>query len=292
VSPLRLTLLTLTALLAFAANSLLCRMALGHALIDPGRYTIVRLVSGAIMLALLARAWRGSWRAAFFLFLYAAPFSFAYVELTTGTGALIAFGMVQMTMIGASIVRGHHPSPVEWLGIALALGGLYWLVRPGLAAPPIGAALMMATAGTAWGYYSLIGRGSVAPLLDTAGNFARASVLAVVAGLIALALPHVHLGGANSALAAGIIDASAKPSGYLLAVVSGAITSALGYVIWYAALRALTATRAALVQTLVPVLSALGGIALLGEKASWRLVGAGVLILAGIVLTLRPRRAA
>ncbi|HEX7877948.1 MAG TPA: DMT family transporter, partial [Candidatus Eisenbacteria bacterium] len=179
---------------------------------------------------------------------------------------------------GSSIARGRHPAPVEWLGIFLTLGGLYWLVRPGLAAPPIVGALLMATAGMAWGFYSLIGRGSVAPLQDTAGNFARATLLAMGAGLIALAL--------------SAPVSPARPSGYLLAVASGAVTSALGYVVWYAALKGLTATRAALVQTLVPVLSALGGIALLGENASWRLVGAGALILAGIVLTLRPRKSA
>jgi len=290
VSLLRLTLLTLTALVAFAANSLLCRMALGHALIDPGRYTIVRLVSGALMLALLSRAWKGSWRAAFFLFLYAAPFSLAYVELTTGTGALIAFGMVQLTMIGASIVSGRHPAPVEWVGISLALVGLYWLVRPGLAAPPVGGALMMATAGMGWGFYSLIGRRSTDPLRDTAGNFARASVMAILSGLaIVLVQRNAHfawLDGTLSPFRAG----TGSAAGYSLAVVSGAITSALGYVVWYAALSGLSATRAALVQTSVPVLSALGGILLLGERASWRLLAAGGLILAGIALTLVPRR--
>jgi drug/metabolite transporter (DMT)-like permease len=290
VSPLRLTFLTATALVAFAANSILCRMALGHDLIDPGRYTVVRLATGALMLALLARSWKGSWRAAFFLFLYAAPFSIAYVSLTTGTGALIAFGMVQLTMIGASIAAGRHPSAREWLGIGLALGGLYWLVRPGLAAPPVGGALMMGIAGAAWGCYSLIGRGSTDPLRDTAGNFARASVMAAGLALGAMAL-HLHAGleWADSRFLP--VHAEPAMSGYLLAGASGAITSALGYVVWYAALRGLTATRAALVQTSVPVLSALGGILLLGEKATWRLATAGALILAGIVLTVLPKRA-
>jgi len=286
----RLTLLTLLALGSFAANSLLCRMALGRGWIDPISYTIVRLISGALVLALLARAWRGSWRAATMLFLYAAPFSLAYVELTTGTGALIAFTAVQLTMIGASIVTGRHPRPLEWLGVGLAMSGLYLLVRPGLVAPSMVGAMMMAIAGIGWGFYSLIGRGSTDPLKDTAGNFARASVMAAGLGAIVLVVRHhgpAH--GLPAGMAASLHQSWSGP-GFLLAVISGAVTSALGYVVWYAALRGLSATRAALVQTAVPVIAAVGGILLLGEPATPRLAVAGGMILAGILLTIqRPR---
>jgi len=268
----RLILLTLAALAAFAANSILCRLALGHELIDPMSYTVIRLVSGSMMLALLARAWHGSWRAGLMLFLYAAPFSLAYVELTAGTGALIAFSAVQFTMIAASIVGGRHPVRGEWAGMLLAMIGLYVLVKPGLAAPSLVGALLMATAGVGWGFYSLIGRGSKDPLRDTAGNFARAALLSIILGMAARSLP-----GASSHW---------TTAGITLAVASGAITSALGYVLWYAALRHLAATRAALVQTSVPALSALGGILLLGEPVAPRLLIASLLILGGIVLAI------
>lgn len=286
VSDCRLALLTLLALIAFAANSILCRLALGNELIDPISYTIVRLLSGAIVLAILARAWRGSWWAAVLLFLYAAPFSLAYVELTTGTGALIAFSAVQLTMIGASIISGRHPRLMEWLGLGLAMAGLYLLVRPGLAAPsPIGA-LMMSVAGASWGLYSLIGRRSTDPLLETAGNFARASLLALLLGGVILVAQNQGLLRSLPVGIAPAISIHVSPVGLLLAVSSGAVTSALGYVVWYAALRGLAATRAALVQTSVPVLAAIGGILLLGEPATPRLAVAGGMILTGIVLTL------
>jgi len=286
VSDGRLVFLTLLALVAFAANSILCRLALGSELIDPISYTIVRLVSGALVLAALSRTWRGSWRAAFFLFLYAAPFSLAYVALTAGTGALISFSAVQMTMVGASIVSGRHPRPLEWLGLGLAMTGLYLLVRPGLAAPsPIGA-LMMAMAGASWGFYSLIGRRSTDPLMETAGNFARASLLAILLGAVVLAAQHQGLLRTLPVGVATAVMVHWSPAGLLLATISGAVTSALGYVIWYAALRGLAATRAALVQASVPVLVAIGGILLLGEPATLRLAVAGGMILAGIVLTL------
>ena len=281
----RLAFLTGLSLSAFAANSILCRLALGQALIDPISYTIVRLISGALALSVLARSFRGSWRAAGMLFLYAAPFSLAYVELTTGTGALIAFSFVQLTMISASIIGGRHPHPLEWLGMGLAMSGLYLLVRPGLSAPSPFGAVMMATAGTAWGFYSLIGRRSVDPLKETAGNFARASVLVIVFGFAGLAVSRFGAAFGLPERMLGFAVVHWSGPGLLLAILSGAVTSALGYVLWYAALRGLTATRAALVQTSVPVLAAVGGILILGEPATARLAVAGGMILGGILLT-------
>jgi len=276
----RTTGLTAMALIAFAGNSILCRTALGGHLIDPASFTAVRLGSGALTLALLLAArtrtlprLAGHWASAAALFVYAAAFSLAYVSLTTGTGALILFGAVQLTMIAAGLRAGERPRPAEWLGLALALLGIVVLVRPGLAAPnPTGAALM-ATAGVAWGVYSLRGRGSQEPLRNTAGNF----MLTVPA---ALAL--VVLAGGPSAWTV---------RGALLAVASGALASGAGYAIWYAALPALTATRAALVQLLVPVLAAAGGVALLAEAIPLRLPIAAALVLGGVALAVTSRSA-
>ncbi|TPW16302.1 MAG: membrane protein [bacterium] len=207
------------------------------------------------------------------------------MELTTGTGALIAFSFVQLTMISASIIGGRHPHPLEWLGMGLAMSGLYLLVRPGLSAPSPFGAVMMATAGTAWGFYSLIGRRSVDPLKETAGNFARASVLVIVFGFAGLAVSRFGAAFGLPERMLGFAVVHWSGPGLLLAILSGAVTSALGYVLWYAALRGLTATRAALVQTSVPVLAAVGGILILGEPATARLAVAGGMILGGILLT-------
>jgi drug/metabolite transporter (DMT)-like permease len=275
-------LLTLFALLAFAANSILCRLALGEGAIDAASYATVRLVSGALFLAILAAAKRapgtrrGSWGSAAALFAYAVPFSFAYRTLTAGTGALLLFAAVQATMISVGIARGERPRPLGGLGFALALAGLAWLVRPGLAAPsPAGAALMV-FAGGAWGVYSLRGRRSANPLADTAGNFARAAVLAAIVS------------------AAGFSSARATPRGWMLAVLSGALASGAGYAIWYAALPLLAATTAATVQLAVPVLAAAAGVLLLGERVTPRLVLASAAILGGVALTVagRSRRSA
>jgi len=275
----RTAFLTALALVAFAGNSILCRLALGSHLIDPAGFTAVRLGSGALTLWLVTalRAGglprtEGQWGSAVALFAYAAAFSLAYITLSAGTGALILFGAVQLTMILAGLRAGERPRPAEWLGLALALGGLLVLVRPGLAAPsPVGSALM-ATAGIAWGVYSLRGRGSTEPLRNTAGNFLRTLPLAVLMLLAA--------GG----------GATWEPRGVLLAVASGALASGLGYAIWYAALPALTATRAALVQLLVPVLAAGGGVALLGEAIPLRLPVAAALVLGGVALAVTSHR--
>lgn len=275
--------LTIAALVGFAANSLLCRAALGDGSIDAASFTAIRIGAGAAMLAVIAlgrgrsgeRSDRGagSWGSAVALFAYAAAFSFAYLRLTTATGALILFAAVQITMLGASIARGDRPGAIEWLGIALAIGGLVVLVLPGLEAPdPIGLALM-ASAGIAWGCYSLRGRGAARPLAVTADNFLRAVPLAAVL-LVAIPLT----GGALSA------------AGVALAIASGAVASGLGYSLWYAALPHLAPTRAAIVQLSVPVLAATGGVLVLGEPVTLRLVGATAAILGGIAVVLAANR--
>jgi drug/metabolite transporter (DMT)-like permease len=275
----RAAFLTLLALCAFAANSILCRLALGAGAIDAASYATVRLVSGAVFLAMLAAtrpatgARRGSWRSAAALFAYAVPFSFAYRTLTAGTGALLLFAAVQATMISSGLAHGERLHPVGWTGFLLALAGLAWLVRPGLAAPsPAGAALML-FAGIAWGIYSLRGRRSENPLADTAGNFARSAVLAAVVSAAAFSAAHV------------------SPRGLLLAALSGALASGAGYAIWYAALPRLAATTAATVQLAVPVLAAAGGVLFLGERVTLRLLFASAAILGGIALTVAGRSA-
>jgi drug/metabolite transporter (DMT)-like permease len=268
------------ALIAFALNSILCRMALRGGEADFASFTAVRLGSGAVMLIVLSYFFSkkstypksGSWVSAIFLFAYAICFTFAYLGLSAGTGALILFGSVQLTMIAVSIVRGEKPRPVEWLGLITALGGLVYLVFPGLASPPLNSSLLMAAAGAAWGMYTLRGRGSGDPLTDTTGNFVRTLPFAAVA--LFIFLPNFHL----------------STAGILLAVLSGAATSGIGYAIWYGVLKHHTATRAAVMQLSVPVLVAVLGIVWLGEQATMRLGTAGVLILGGIAITVAGKR--
>lgn len=272
VSGLGIVALTAATLVAFAANSLLCRMALGPRLIDPVAFTAIRLASGVAILVPLAKfldrgrtpSPAGSWRSSIALFVYAMAFSLAYVSLETGMGALILFGSVQLTMIGSGLWQGERPKLREWMGLVIAMAGLSYLVWPGIAAPnPLGVALMTAS-GVAWGVYSLRGKQSKDPVAATAGNFARTLPWALAAVLLSWR------------------SLQAAPRGALLAVVSGAITSGLGYVIWYRALRGLTATRAAIVQLAVPLIAAGGGILILGEKPTVRLAIASVLILGGV----------
>lgn len=271
--------LAITATLtAFAANSLLCRMALGDDLIDPIAFTAIRLASGAAVLLMIARFsraaagvshdGRGSWASGLCLFAYAMAFSLAYVSLSTGMGALILFGAVQTTMIGYGLFSGDRPGLLQWFGILAALAGLVWLVLPGLAAPdPVGAVLM-AVAGVAWGGYSIRGRASTAPVMATMGNFVRTVPMAALASIIALS------------------SLQAQPRGIVLAVISGGITSGLGYVLWYRVLRDLSSTRAAVLQLLVPVLAAMAGVTLLGESVSSRLLVASALILGGVAVAV------
>lgn len=279
LKPLRVIALTTLAMMAFAANSLLCRAALAGTAIDAASFTTIRLASGALILWLAVR-WRhgagpvrGSWLSALALFAYAAAFSFAYLELSAATGALLLFGAVQATMIGHGLIRGDRLNRVQTAGLVAACAGLVGLLLPGLTAPaPRGAALMLG-AGVAWGVYSLRGRGAGDPTQATAGNFMRSVPITVA--LSVLELGHAQLD------AAGV--------GYALA--SGALTSGIGYVIWYAALPALRAATAATVQLSVPVIAAFGGIAMLGEALSVRLVLASVAVLGGIALVIFGKRA-
>jgi drug/metabolite transporter (DMT)-like permease len=272
--------LTVFALVAFAANSVLCRLALGHGAVDPAGFTLVRLLSGALTLAGLRMARpappgeparRLPLISAALLFLYAAPFSFAYISLGAGTGALILFACVQATMLAGALRAGERFHWLEAAGLAIALGGLTYLVFPGLSAPsPVGSALM-AVAGISWGLYSLRGRESADPVGDTARNFSLAVPLAALASAATWKGAHVSW------------------HGVLLAVGSGAVASGLGYVSWYAALRGLTRIRAATVQLTVPILAAAAGIALLGETVTLRFVFSAILILGGVGLALAGR---
>ena len=261
------------ALVGFAGNSLLCRLALRSGEIDAATFTGVRLATGALALWLLARRPGGSWLSALALFAYAAPFSFAYLRLGAGVGAFILFASVQATMLGSAIASGERPGARVWLGLAIAVGGLVALTLPGAAAPdPLGSALMI-VAGIAWGVYSLRGRGVADPLAATAGNFARTLPLAAL--LVAATLTQAPL--------------SASPRGLALAAASGALASGVGYSLWYAALRVIRATTAAVLQLVVPVLAAAAAVALLGEPATLRLVLSGAAITAGVALALTPR---
>ncbi len=271
----RVVLATAAALVAFAANSLLCRAALGGGRADAASFTGLRLASGAAVLILLSRgaggARGGSWPSAVALFVYAAAFSFAYFFLSAGVGALLLFGAVQVTMIGAGIAAGERPAPSVWAGLVLALGGLVHLSLRGARIPSPGGTALMLAAGAAWGVYSLRGRRAGPPLPAIADNFRRAAPLAALVWVVAALAGAIHL----------------TPAGTALAVSSGAITSGLGYVAWYGALPHLTAARAAVLQLSVPVLAAAGGVLLLGEVLTARLVVAGAAILAGIALATR-----
>jgi len=269
----RILVLTVLAMIAFAGNSLLCRLALHHTAIDPASFTWIRLVSGALALWLIVRvrapaSSAGNWRSAFALFVYGATFSFAYASLTAATGALLLFGAVQATMIGYGLSRGERLTAQQLAGLALAFGGLTWLMLPGLAQPPLAGSILMLVAGAAWGVYSLRGKGAGDPARVTAGNFARAVPFAL-------------------ALAAAMLPwASIDAAGAACAVVSGAIASGVGYIIWYTALRGLSATGAAVVQLSVPVLAALGGALFLSEAITLRLAIASIGILGGIAMVI------
>jgi drug/metabolite transporter (DMT)-like permease len=270
--------LTALAMAAFAGNSLLCRQALQHTAIDPASFTAVRLVSGAAVLWALVH-WRGQrsagdWASATALFVYAAAFSFAYLSLSAGTGALLLFGAVQATMLGWGLWRGQRLGLGQVAGLVLAMGGLTALLLPGVSAPPVTGALLMLTAGAAWGVYSLRGRGAGEPTAVTAGNFLRAGALALVLGL------------------AGLPWARIDPMGVVWALCSGALTSGLGYAVWYAALKGLHPTSGASVQLSVPVLTALGGAALLSEPVTLRLALCSLAILGGIAWVIAGQRKA
>jgi drug/metabolite transporter (DMT)-like permease len=280
VNGLRTLAAVLIALVAFAANSVLCRVALGESAIDAASFSTIRLASGAGMLWLTSGALTGTapdkqsgdWTSASLLFLYAAPFSFAYVSLSAGTGALVLFGSVQAAMILIALLSGEGPLVSEWLGLFAAVLGLVYLMFPGLSAPPPVGSALMAVAGISWGLYSLRGRRSVDPLRTTTGNFVRALPFAAVLSLIMWR------------------GTSVSGKGMLLALLSGTVTSGGGYVVWYQALRGLTATRAAIVQLSVPVLAAIGGVMFLSETITSRLLVSTVMILGGVGLAIVSRQ--
>lgn len=267
---------TLIALIAFAGNSIFCRLALGEDKIDAAGFTIVRLLSGIVILMIiflvrnrgLKSASKGSWRASFMLFMYAASFSFAYIYLDTGTGALILFGMVQITMILAGLAGGARLKPVEWIGSILAFSGFVYLVRPMLTTPSWLGSILMTAAGISWAGYTLAGKTSEHPADETAFNFLRT-------------LPFVLL-----LLAAGLKHISLSPEGVFLAIGSGTFASGIGYVLWYAALKGLSNTQAAVVQLLVPVFAAAGGIMFAGETLSFHLVFSAAVIISGILIVI------
>lgn len=273
---LRVAGLTVLALVAFAGNSVLCRLALADSSIDAASFTTVRLVSGAIALLIILSATSrgtrpasyGSWMSAAMLFLYAACFSFAYISLDTGIGALILFGMVQATMVAGALMAGDRPTVAEWIGWLLAIGGFVYLVSPGLTAPSPGGSALMAIAGIAWGIYSLRGRNESFALAGTTYNFVRSVPLVLVVS--AFSLQDLHL----------------TTYGVVLAILSGAITSGVGYAVWYTALQSISSMQAAMVQLSVPVLAAAGGILLLSESISLRLIVSSLLILGGIFLAI------
>ena len=281
MSPTRIAALTALTMLAFAGNSLLCRVALKETSIDPASFVTIRLISGAVVLWIVVRllersrgvqAGAGNWLSAFALFAYAAGFSFAYLSLTAGMGALLLFGTVQATMIGYGVWAGERLRTWELAGLALALGGLVGLLLPGLAAPPVLGATLMVVAGVAWGVYSIRGKRGGDPTQVTAGNFLRTIPFAVALSLVTL--DRAKLDGA----------------GVAYAIASGALASGIGYAIWYAVLPALKASLSATVQLSVPPIAAVGGILFLGETVSLRLVLASIATLGGIGLVIWAKR--
>ena len=271
----RVVVLTALAMLALAGNSLLCRIALRDTAIDAASFTAIRIASGALILIAILTARRvrptagGSWPMAAMLFAYAGFFSFAYRDLTAATGALLLFGSVQLSMLGWAFATGEKLRALQVGGLAIALGGLVYLLMPGLAAPPLFAAALMIGAGIAWAVYSVLGRRAGEPIASTGGNFIRAVAFAAV-----------------MAVAASTNHATLDKMGVLYAVLSGALTSGLGYVLWYAALPALTTASAAIIQLSVPAIATVGGALLLGETIGVRVLVASTAILGGIALTI------
>jgi len=278
---------TILALLAFAANSVLCRLALGEQTIDAANFTILRLASGIVTLLIILffsqninakdkitnipvsiNSLKGSWTASLFLFVYALCFSFAYVSLETGSGALILFAAVQITMILRAVFAGNKLHFIEWLGLLLAFVGFVYLIYPTISTPSILGFVLMTIAGVAWGFYTLKGRNSSQPLTDTAYNFLRTLPLVLL-----LTILNLHSGYYTS-------------TGIFYAILSGAIASGIGYSLWYAALSGLSTTQAAVVQLLVPVIATLGGVILVSETINQRFVISSVMVLGGILLVM------
>lgn len=276
-------LLTFVALIAFAANSVLCRMALADNSIDASSFTSIRLISGSVVLLLLVflrskfrtgdkQIIKGSWTSGAFLFLYAACFSFAYITLDAGVGALIAFASVQITMISYALIKGRKLNNREWIGVILAFAGFVYLVSPGINAPPLEGFVLMTVSGFGWGMYSVRGKTSENPLEDTSFNFLRSLPYLVIVMII------------------GMNKFNFSERGVLLAIASGAVTSGIGYTIWYMALNGLNNVQASVVQLSVPALAAAGGILLLSEELSLRFVLSSTIILGGIYLVITGKR--
>lgn len=289
-SLLRLCVFVILALLAFAANSVLCRLALNDGLIDPAQFTTWRLLSGTVTLVLLSAfqclkhqhndlkiAWlEGSWLSAFALFIYALGFSYAYVTLSTGMGALILFGAVQLTLILFAVWAGQKLVWLEWLGLAIAFAGFVYLVLPTLSSPSLLGFVLMTLAGVAWGLYTWRGKISAKPLFATASNFVRTIPMLLIALVV------IHLNTEQSRIA--------QPEGMILAVTSGAIMSGLGYAIWYAVLPYLSASMAAVLQLLVPIIATIGGVFFANESITLHLVIATLSVLGGVLLVILARK--
>lgn len=277
--------LTASALIAFAANSVLCRLALGEASIDAASFTMIRLLSGAVTLWILINLKNfitnnenknksksgGNWYGSLMLFIYALTFSFAYITLETATGALILFGSVQITIILVNTLKGNRLHIIEWLGVALAFTGFVYLILPDINTPSVIGFLLMSISGIAWGLYTLNGRGSQDPLKDTAHNFIKTIPMIMILGLVQLVV---------------LKDSQISSNGIFLAVASGAIASGVGYSIWYRVLPGLSVVLSAVLQLLVPVIAALGGILLVNELITHRLVISALMILGGILLVI------
>ncbi|MCG8382861.1 MAG: DMT family transporter [Gammaproteobacteria bacterium] len=280
-SLLKSIILTGFALVAFAANSILSRLALENHAIDASSFTVIRLISGAVVLLVILSLTRnkssevsakGSWLASFMLFLYAISFSYAYLTLETGTGALILFGSVQITMILISIYSGSRLHITEWIGIVIAFIGFVYLILPDVSTPSLTGFLLMTVSGIAWGGYTLKGRSSKNPLSDTTYNFIRIMPFALI-------LVISTLNSANYSF-----------HGVILATLSGGIASGIGYTVWYSALSYLTSTQAAVFQLLVPAIAALGGVIFVSEPITLRLFISGTLILGGVLMVILGKK--
>lgn len=277
---LKLALLTVLALFSFAGNSVLCRMALTDEVIDAASFTSIRLFSGIVFLLFLVviktkekmTIATGSWLSSLLLFLYAIAFSYAYLTLDTGTGALILFGAVQATMIMSGLLKGRQFLVIEWVGLLLALLGLVALLMPGAAAPSLTGFVLMAGSGIAWAFYTLAGKNSKNPLIDTANNFLR--TLPFIAMTMLLTFSEIQISN----------------KGILLAIASGAVMSGLGYAIWYSVLPSLTLTQAAILQLTVPIIAAVGGVLFSNEVITIKLISSSILVLGGVLVVTVGRR--
>lgn len=275
----RIVIYTFFALTAFAANSVLCRMALGEKTIDPSSFTIIRLFSGTIILLFImkikyrvkTKITKMRWLSSGMLFIYAVSFSFAYMTLSTGTGALVLFGSVQTALILISIYSGYRPHLSEWIGLLIAFSGFIFLVLPNISTPSFVGFILMSIAGFAWGVYSWLGIASKNPITETALNFTAALPFVII--LMIFAIPY--------------LQASAK--GIILAIISGSAASGIGYILWYSALRGMSATESAVVQLFVPIIAAFGGVIFISETITARLLIASILILGGILTVVLGR---